>query len=181
MTNTDSACEPQELFVVNVPEGTAMIDTGCRAAVGGSRWHAELQSALHARGKKFRKEIQEEYFQFGPGDPILSSRRWVYTVGILGEVRELVVSEVPVECPGLIGPDDLSSWGVTLDFKSQTYNVGDCGGSSLYVVDEFSTVPPGRHILQILLIRRCRIKRSFRTSWMIRIGTTRRARRRRRK
>ena len=85
-----------------------MIDTGCRAAVGGTSWHKALQSTMLALGRRVRSETQEEYFQFGPGEPIRSSRRWFYDVGVLGRDKVLKISEVPVECPGLIGPDELT-------------------------------------------------------------------------
>ena len=96
--------QPTELFVVQVPEGIAMIDTGCRAAVGGTSWHKALQSTMLALGRRFRSETQED-FQFGPGEPIRSSRRSIYDVVVLGRDKVLKISEVPVECPGLIGPD----------------------------------------------------------------------------
>jgi hypothetical protein len=42
-------------------------------------------------------------------------------VGIQGVDRELVMSEVPEECPGLIGPDQLSAWEMKLDFRDKTF------------------------------------------------------------
>ena len=66
-------------------------------------------------------EEQEEYFQFGPGDPIRSSLRWRYQVGVQGVNRELVMSEVPVDCPGLIGPEELTAWNMLLDFRTKTF------------------------------------------------------------
>ncbi len=88
--------------MVQVPEGTAMIDTGCRAAVGNTRWHAELQSTMQPLERRFRCKAQEEYFRIGPGDP--TRKRWTYEVSILVENKKRKISEVPVECPGLIGP-----------------------------------------------------------------------------
>ena len=121
MLNQPESGKTTELFVVKVPRGMAMIDTGCRAAVGGARWHAELQKVMKTLGKSFTHEPQEEYFQFGPGDPILSRKRWIYKVGVLGRECELVISEVPVECPGLLGPDELAAWNVTLNFQDKSY------------------------------------------------------------
>ena len=80
--NQPGSGQTTELFVVKVPRGMAMIDTGCRAAVGGARWHAELQTVMKTLGKSFAHEPQEEYFQFGPGEPILSCKRWIYQVGV---------------------------------------------------------------------------------------------------
>ena len=121
MLNQPGSGQTTELFVVKVPKGMAMIDTGCRAAVGGARWHAELQTVMKTLGKSFVHEPQEEYFQFGPGEPILSCKRWIYQVGVLGRECELVISEVPVECPGLLGPDELAAWNVLLNFQDKSY------------------------------------------------------------
>ncbi len=71
--------EKQEVHLVTLKAGLVMIDTGCRAAVGGKKYHQDLQKRLEDLGKMFSCEKQEEYFQFGPGDPIRSSLRWRYS------------------------------------------------------------------------------------------------------
>jgi len=121
----ESGGQANELFVVRVPEGTAMLDTGCRAAVGGTRWHRELQATMRTLGRQFRSEPQSEFFQFGPGEPIRSTKKWIYDVGVLGENKKLAISEVPVECPGLVGPDELTQWGVGMEFTDRTYHRGN--------------------------------------------------------
>jgi hypothetical protein len=116
--------DKHEVHLVSLKPGLAMIDTGCRAAVGGKKYHQDLQRCLKALGKTFRSEKQGECFHFGPGDPIRSSRRWRYQAGIQGVNRELVMSEVPVDCPGLIGPEELTAWGMLLDFRTKTFTTG---------------------------------------------------------
>ena len=74
--------EKQDVHLVTLKAGLVMIDTGCRAAVGGNKYHQDLQKCLEALGEIYFCEKQEEYFQFGPGDPIRSSRRWRYQVGV---------------------------------------------------------------------------------------------------
>ena len=99
MIGPEPEVQPTELLLVPVPEGIAMNDTGCRAAVGGIIWHKALRSTMLTLRRRFWSETQEEYFQFGPGEPIRSSRRWIYDVGVLGRDTVLKISEVPVECP----------------------------------------------------------------------------------
>ena len=45
----------------------------------------------------------------------------VIPVGVQGVNRELVMSEVPVDCPGLIGPEELTAWSMLLDFRTKTF------------------------------------------------------------
>jgi hypothetical protein len=114
--------ETQDVHVVELAPGLVMIDTGCRAAVGGRSWHRALQKCLEALGKEYYSTEQLEYFQFGPGEPIRSTRRWHYQVGIQGVNRWLIMSEVLVECPGLIGPSELTAWHMLLDFVDKTFS-----------------------------------------------------------
>ena len=104
-------------FEVRLPRGLVMADTGCRRAVGGTDWHRELQEELDAKGVSYSFTGVRELFQFGPGEPILSSRRWVYPVGILGSNETLQIAEVDAAIPGLVGPDEMANWGVSLDFR----------------------------------------------------------------
>ena len=64
--------EKHEVHLVTLKAGLVMIDTGCRAAVGGKKYHQDLQKRLEDLGKMFSCEKQEEYFQSGSGDPIRS-------------------------------------------------------------------------------------------------------------
>ena len=42
-------------------------------------------------------------------------------MGVQGVERELVISEVPAECPGLVGSSELSAWQMKLDFEATTF------------------------------------------------------------
>jgi len=119
--------DAKEIFVVKLTPGVAILDTGCRAPVGGPTWHKELQQELRKRGVTFRSRRQREYFQFGPGDPILSTKKWRYEVGVQGQKRILGISELPIDCPGLIGPDVLKLWEIKLDFAEDTIETGKAG------------------------------------------------------
>ena len=114
--------DPSEVHVVHLKPGLVMIDTGCRVAVGGKEWHRGLQRKLKEMGRPFHAEEQLEYFQLGPGEPIVSRRCWRYQVGVQGVDRELRISEVPVECPGLIGPSELAAWRMMLNFENKTFS-----------------------------------------------------------
>ena len=46
--------DTQEVHLVSLKPGLAMIDTGCRAAVGGKKYHQDLQRCLKALGKTFK-------------------------------------------------------------------------------------------------------------------------------
>jgi hypothetical protein len=43
--------EKHEVHLVTLKAGLVMIDTGCRAAVGGKKYHQDLQKCLEALGK----------------------------------------------------------------------------------------------------------------------------------
>ena len=61
--------------------------------------------------KTYFYEEHQEYLQFGPGAPSWSSRGWRYPVGVCGVNRELVMSEVPADYPGLIGSEEVTLLG----------------------------------------------------------------------
>ena len=108
--------EVLQILVVELPRGVALLDTGCKRAVGGSRWHREMQSALRNRKLSFERVPQREYFKFGPGDPILSVTGWKYPVGVNGMMSSIFISEIDAELPALVGPDELSEWKSAADF-----------------------------------------------------------------
>ena len=124
MMNSGRRKEGMSDFLVNLAPGMVMVDTGCRAACGGTRWHQELQAEMGILGRSFYAEEQDELFQFGPGKPIQSTKKWVYEVGLHGTVHRLVSSEIPAECPGLVGPDELAEWEAILDFSRGTMSIG---------------------------------------------------------
>ena len=106
-----------QVYAVDLEPGMAVLDTGCRTAVGGPKWHRELQKKSDERGCPYHCEAEKELFQFGPGDPIMSDRRWTYKAGIHGMENALQCSEVPADRPGPIGPDEMTSWGLAMDVR----------------------------------------------------------------
>lgn len=106
----------------------AIADSGCRTAVGGLEWHARFQDALRQRGMTWIEIPGSEWFKFGAGEPVKSSRAFLYPVGVHGICSYLRMSEVgggAADCPGLVGPSDMSRWKVT--FKSGTKEVDAMG------------------------------------------------------
>ncbi|CAE7864387.1 TY1B-PL [Symbiodinium microadriaticum] len=103
--------------------GLAVADTGCRTAVGGIRWHRALQEELQRRGIQWKTVPEEETFQFGSGDPVVSTTAVFYPVslvpGMCDVLRMSVVEGPATLCPGLIGPSELSRWGVNFDFRTR--------------------------------------------------------------
>ena len=103
--------------------GLAVADTGCRTAVGGIRWHRALQEELQRRGIEWKTVPEQETFQFGSGDPVVSTTAVLYPVslvpGMCDVLRMSVVEGPATLCPGLIGPSELSRWGVTFDFRTR--------------------------------------------------------------
>ncbi len=112
---------------VQVDAGRALIDTGCRLSLAGASWHSDFQKCLRKMGKAFESENRVEHFQFGPGEVIQSTRSWRYPVGSMGQEMELVMAEIPVNCPGLIGPDELAAWDAVLDFSRASISCATTG------------------------------------------------------
>lgn len=62
---------------------------------------------------------ENEVFKFGAGEPCRSSQAHVYPIGLHGNNSYLRMSEVggdAADCPGLVGPADLSRWKVCFKF-----------------------------------------------------------------
>ncbi len=51
--------EKHEVHLVTLKAGLVMIDTGCRAAVGGKKYHQDLQKRLEVLGNMYSCEKQE--------------------------------------------------------------------------------------------------------------------------
>ena len=96
--NTDMS--KSMIHTVQLKPGLAMIDAGCRRAVGGVAWHKEFQKELDKRHLPRRRIGQKEYFQFGPGNPYLSAYRWAYPVGVAGCEQTVEISSVDADVPG---------------------------------------------------------------------------------
>ena len=104
--------------------GHVILDTGCRTAVAGRKWHNNLQELMRQKGMPFYKAYHEEVFRFGAGAPVLSTEAFIYAIQIYDHkswVRIAVVDNTPedgrvAECPGLVGPAELARWKVQIDF-----------------------------------------------------------------
>ena len=114
-----------EAYQANVlSPGHVILDTGCRTAVAGRKWHMTLQSLMRQKGLPFYKTNHEEVYRFGAGAPVLSTEAFLYAVQIYDHkswVRIAVVDNTPddgrvAECPGLVGPAELARWKVQIDF-----------------------------------------------------------------
>ena len=107
--------------------GLAVADTGCRTAVGGAHWHQALQEELRRRGITWETTLEAEQFQFGSGPPVMSRMACLYPVGLgngkVDVLRMSVVEGPAAQCPGLIGPSELSRWMVQFDFRSRELEV----------------------------------------------------------
>ena len=121
--------EASQTYLVEVPMGAIMADTGCQTPVAGPRWHQQFQSVMKAMGREFHAERCSEFFQFGPGDPIEATTKWVYQVGVLGKTWPFAIAEVDAgeerQVPGLVGKHHLKKWGVVIDFPEDVYRVGE--------------------------------------------------------
>ena len=53
-----------------------ILDSGCRTAVAGARWHQKMRQAL----EKKHLPYEEETFRFGAGAPVLSTSAGLYPV-----------------------------------------------------------------------------------------------------
>ena len=125
----------QQVFMLDGGAVSVILDTGCRTAVAGSRWHRQFQKALEDQQLSWSTVDQEEIFRFGAGAPILSTRAMIYPV-TLGESKVkswLRISEVNststddrVEwCPALVGPSEMARWNISFDFAGKRVRVGD--------------------------------------------------------
>ena len=119
-----------------------ILDTGCRTAVAGSQWHETFQDHLRKRGLHFFEVEHTEVFRFGAGEPVMSTRAFVYPV-VLGESQQpswLRLAEVAntrtdhrvAQCPALVGPSEMARWGVEMNFGSgQTVVAGHSSQTQL--------------------------------------------------
>ena len=108
------------------PVGQVILDSGCRTAVAGWKWHRALQEALTEKGVKWLEVPEHEVFQFGAGGPEISEKAFLYPAGIYGNADVIRMSAVggPADnCPGLVGPSELSRWGVCFDFAAKSLEV----------------------------------------------------------
>ena len=104
-------------------------DTGCRNAVAGEAWHERCQIFLKEKGITWQQAPERETYQFGSGAPEISQVAYLYPVLLEGSydvVRISCVGGGAVNCPGLIGPSELSRWGVIFNFEDRSIQIRGC-------------------------------------------------------
>lgn len=114
-------CKENHTFVTMIP-GYAIVDSGCRTAVAGIQWHQAFQEALKRQGMTWKALEESESFKFGSGAPELSHVAYLYPVGLHGVqdvVRISCVKGGASDCPGLIGPSEMSRWKVVMKFAEK--------------------------------------------------------------
>ena len=107
-----------------LPKGgvLAIADSGCRTAVGGRDWHERFQQRLKMMGISWEELEESEWFKFGAGDAMQSTKAFLYPVGIHRKCSYLRMSQVDgdaADCPGLVGPSDMSRWKVVFRFETK--------------------------------------------------------------
>ena len=118
-------CKSNHTFVTMVP-GFAIVDSGCRTAVAGVQWHQAFQEALKKHGMTWKTVEENESFKFGSGAPESSSVAYLYPVGLHGVqdvVRISCVHGGASDCPGLIGPSEMSRWKVVMKFAEKLIEI----------------------------------------------------------
>ena len=105
-----------------IPVGQVILDSGCRTAVAGWRWHLALQDELRRRNFGWIEVDEHETFQFGSGQPELSTKAFIYPAGVYGRnaaIRMSAVGGGADGCPGLVGPSELARWGTCFNFTTK--------------------------------------------------------------
>ena len=105
-------------------QGSALqviLDTGCRTAVAGAAWHRRFQQYLQEQGLARVEISHNEVFRFGAGEPVVSSRAFIYPVVLresqkcsslrVVEVANTTTDSRVEQCPALVGPSDNGSIG----------------------------------------------------------------------
>ena len=122
LTADNELDDPMEVWMLEHAANKVILDSGCRTAVAGARWHQKMRQAL----EKKHLPYEEETFRFGAGAPVLSTSAGLYPVvlgksGIRTWLRVAVVEDTKDDprishCPALVGPSELARWKVTMDF-----------------------------------------------------------------
>ena len=124
-------------------------------SVAGIEWHKTIQQAMRQRGIPYQEIEEQEYFKFGAGNVIASTRAFIYAVGFKGRLEVIKMSCVDhpsaVACPGLISPHDMGRLKVGMLFgtdellirdKSYPREWTDNGHPRLYLLDFPERMPP---------------------------------------
>ena len=91
--------------------------------MGGSDWHEALQAELNALGIAYASEDLVEYFKFGDGATVTSTRTWTYCLASFAVLADIRIAEIPGTLPGLLSPDAAGQFGLQVDFAKSRWRV----------------------------------------------------------
>ena len=101
-TDIDYAVIAEVMIASNEAE-TAIIDTGCATAVGGSKWIASYIKTLDPDDKKHARSIQSKAkFKFGDGKVYKSKCKHICPIYLGGRRKFIIFDEVNCDIPLLI-------------------------------------------------------------------------------
>jgi hypothetical protein len=79
-TDAKTAGMAEPIWYLEGGESQIILDTGCRTAVAGSAWHFSFQKRLAERNRRWHEVEHQEVFRFGAGEPVLSTKAYIYPV-----------------------------------------------------------------------------------------------------
>eukprot|EP00435_Cladocopium_sp_Y103_P016026 s641_g4.t1 len=125
-TAAKTAVLAEPIWYLEGGECQIILDTGCRTAVAGSAWHLAFQKRLAEHQLRWYEVEHQEVFRFGAGEPVLSTKAYIYPVtlgetGVCSWLRLAMVGNTihdhRVEhCPALVGPSEMRRWDTKMDF-----------------------------------------------------------------
>jgi competence ComEA-like helix-hairpin-helix protein len=110
-------------YMVTMPTGHIMLDTGCKRSVAGPTWHQQMRTRLSDLGLEPVQRACKAQFVFGSGKSVKATSSWVYPIAIRGRPALLDVAEVPCDCPGLMSKVSMKKMGMTYDLANETVDV----------------------------------------------------------
>ena len=122
--------------VMIVKPGWGVLDTGCGGAVGGPRWHQEMQIECRKRNKQFVMIEKKGKYQFGTGLTYPSTVTWRYQVGINKRNEVFEIARIEVDIPGLFGPENMAQWNITVHFRSNMIETYDGRKMQMTYIDK---------------------------------------------
>ena len=84
LTANNELEDPMETWMLEHAAHKVILDSGCRTAVAGARWHKKMQQSLDEMQLPYEVLEHEETFRFGAGAPVLSTSAGLYPV-VLGK------------------------------------------------------------------------------------------------
>ena len=119
-TDIDYAVIAEVMIASNEAE-TAIIDTGCAKAVGGSKWIASYIKTLDPDDKKHARSIQSKAkFKFGDGKVYKSKCKHICPIYLGGRRKFIIFDEVNCDIPLLISLELVKKMDLRIRFKHDT-------------------------------------------------------------